>query len=725
MNVADEMAVDVAGGRQILLAFASLEVGDEAGAMSAAAVLCSGREHRLLGELIKTLVRENSAVYRLSNGLCLACDMQIYNEVAVTLAAVFKRISQLTTNKEKSIFIAVAPSALGIPFAQILDPDVAVVVIPRGELSEVVLVHELAHAVLSSGNRFLDEGFADLASQGEGIEECRVHGPPLADLLTRDWSGDLQFRTAWDSETERRGLRKRARDVVGALMERSGKQGLEEIFSSIKASPDEVVAIVSMNLGMSLTEWDNRDTSELVKLEQRLAAAQVNRDIPALQGIASESFEVAICVSSWRYIDLGITAELSAARELLLRGDRVEPGLVTVTDQWFAKAVHFGLPRSRQLGLKAHREMLSLVAASNARLTSRASASAKRVGELLKAALQADPSDRDAYNALDQLSRRMRAKPDPIGKYAAIPSDGPGVIEGEPAIEVRGISYVASSGFSLEVDRLSIKQGERIALVGPNGSGKSTLLEVLLGLIPASGFRSIFGRMVTNAGVAINDRPRVGALLAQAPIQRSTTVSEAIRLVDAVFGTADEAVFAALDIEELQPKRVSDLSRGQYQRVMLYHALGHSPDLIILDEPSLGLDARLSKALRSLLYGRWGESRTIIVCSHHPDDLETADRVLVMRGGRIRQEGSLVDLLGALDWTWKGLLRGVDTTRCAQLMRTLPDHKRSVVSGGELISFGGPAFGREFQSFASTQPFSEATLRRANIEDIIPDERGI
>lgn len=688
-------------------------------ARNALAHLPSVRGSELAHEAVSAAVHADMSVLSVTGSMIVTCEVERLPAVQTMLQFAFDRLGSFVDAAEGMVLIVVADGRLGIPFTQLVQNGLTVVGVPPDRLCKTVLTHELAHAVLASGNRLLDEGFADLVSEPSDAPRAPPHGPPLGDLLTEDWTNDLQFGKAWRNEQQRRGLRQRARDLVEALLERNGPTELRALFGYVRSEPEHVVAIVETNLGMSLRDWDNRPTPELLDLQQRIGAAQNDRDLVALQALAAEALEAAIGAPSWRSIDLGVVAELASARECLLRGDPVEPTLISTADSWIVRATQLGLPKSRQLVLSAHRETLALIAANNAGLSSRAASSAARISGLLEAALDLEPNDLDASGAHDRFLAYKRLAPSAVAHAAAVASD---VIRSEgsvPAIELKGISYTAPAGFSLEIEHLSVAVGERLALVGPNGSGKSTLLEVVLGLIPSRGERLVFGKGVTNSGLDVVDRRRVGALLAQAPIQRTTSVSEAVVLVDAVFGRADPLVYDALGISEIAKKKVGELSRGQYQRVMLYHALGHSPELIILDEPSLGLDQQFGQNLRKLLYGDWGAGRTIVVCSHHADDLGKADRVVLMKDGRLQRHGKISDLIATLDWTWRGILEGVDAVRGLRLVQTLDDHRRSKGERDTITSFGGASFAREFAAFALSQPYTHLSLRRAGIEDVI------
>jgi ABC-2 type transport system ATP-binding protein len=198
-------------------------------------------------------------------------------------------------------------------------------------------------------------------------------------------------------------------------------------------------------------------------------------------------------------------------------------------------------------------------------------------------------------------------------------------------------------GPHLAVDRVSltVAPGEIVGLLGPNGSGKTTILRILAGYLrPSAGTARISGLDVVDDSLAA--RRRVGYVPEDAPLYGGMTVREFLafmgRLKGLTAGGLTAAVTAATERLDLGPMRgipIGRLSRGYRQRVAIAQALLGSPDLLILDEPTNGLDPRQIIEMRELIRSLGGE-RTILVTSHILGEIErVADRVAILLDGRL------------------------------------------------------------------------------------------
>jgi len=198
-------------------------------------------------------------------------------------------------------------------------------------------------------------------------------------------------------------------------------------------------------------------------------------------------------------------------------------------------------------------------------------------------------------------------------------------------------------GPRLAVDRVSLAvgPGEIVGLLGPNGSGKTTILRILAGYLrPSAGTARISGLDVVDDALA--SRRRVGYVPEDAPLYGGMTVREFLAFMGRLKGLATAGLTAAVDaaVERLGlgPVRgiqIGRLSRGYRQRVAIAQALLGSPDLLILDEPTNGLDPRQIIEMRELIRSLGGE-RTILVTSHILGEIErVADRVAILLDGRL------------------------------------------------------------------------------------------
>lgn len=201
---------------------------------------------------------------------------------------------------------------------------------------------------------------------------------------------------------------------------------------------------------------------------------------------------------------------------------------------------------------------------------------------------------------------------------------------------------------------LSCQKGWTLALAGPNGSGKSTLLRLLAGLEPCDGGRlEVLGGSPRDRAVAA----RIGYAPQEPPARLDLTFRDALRLAAALrgFGTRDgrARVDELLDELGLAPHadlRVSRGSGGMARRLGLALAFLHAPELVLLDEPTAGLDADGFAALDRLLERARREGASVVVASHLPGDLTgRADELAIVLDGRVAARGAPREVLAGRD----------------------------------------------------------------------------
>lgn len=205
---------------------------------------------------------------------------------------------------------------------------------------------------------------------------------------------------------------------------------------------------------------------------------------------------------------------------------------------------------------------------------------------------------------------------------------------------------------------LVLGPGETVAVLGPNGAGKSTLLGVIAGLLrPDSGRAEVDGKVLFNLDGGANawtaPHHRSTALLAQEPLlfphlNALENVAFGPRSAGMARSAARESAgewLAAVDAAELASRRPSELSGGQAQRVAVARALAANPEVLLLDEPMAALDIHAAPLLRRLLKKVLAGRRAIIVTHDVLDALMLADRVIVLEGGRITEEGPTREVL--------------------------------------------------------------------------------
>jgi ABC-2 type transport system ATP-binding protein len=207
-----------------------------------------------------------------------------------------------------------------------------------------------------------------------------------------------------------------------------------------------------------------------------------------------------------------------------------------------------------------------------------------------------------------------------------------------PAIETFGLSKTYERTVRALVDLdLRVERGEVFGYLGPNGAGKSTTIRLLLDLIhPTAGRASLFGLDTRAAGVA--SRRNVGYLPGDLRLADRLTGREQLASLARLRGSVDaslrDELCERLDVDLDRPIR--QLSKGNRQKLGLVQAFMHRPDLVVLDEPTAGLDPLLQGEVRSLLRETAEEGRTVFLSSHSLDEVQhVADRVGVIRAGRL------------------------------------------------------------------------------------------
>jgi ABC-2 type transport system ATP-binding protein len=225
---------------------------------------------------------------------------------------------------------------------------------------------------------------------------------------------------------------------------------------------------------------------------------------------------------------------------------------------------------------------------------------------------------------------------------------------GASAIEITGLRVKRGHNLVLPDLSLSVEPGSVTALLGPSGCGKTTLIRSIVGVqIVEAGEVRVLGRPAGSREL----RSRVGYVTQAPSVYADLTVRENLRFFARVLGVSDEGIDEAIEtvsMGEFRDRVVVDMSGGQRARVSLATALLGDPDVLMLDEPTVGLDPVLRQDLWETFYSLASKGKTLLVSSHVMDEAANCDRLALMRDGRLLSVATPAEVLketGASDLT--------------------------------------------------------------------------
>lgn len=223
------------------------------------------------------------------------------------------------------------------------------------------------------------------------------------------------------------------------------------------------------------------------------------------------------------------------------------------------------------------------------------------------------------------------------------------------AIEADSLSVSFKHGNQVHhaLDHVSfrVESGRTVGFIGPNGAGKTTTLHILLGfLAPDKGTAKLFGRDTSSP----SSRALIGYLSEHPECYKYMTGREYLRMTARLFGMPGDAskprIQSLLDEVELSPhadKRIATYSRGMLQRIGLAQAMINDPELLILDEPTNGLDPLGRMRIRHIIEDLKSRGKTIFFSSHELSEIETVcDEIIMIASGRIIRQGAVSELIG-------------------------------------------------------------------------------
>jgi ABC-2 type transport system ATP-binding protein len=278
----------------------------------------------------------------------------------------------------------------------------------------------------------------------------------------------------------------------------------------------------------------------------------------------------------------------------------------------------------------------------------------------------------------------------------------------EPILEVREI-FKAYQGFALKDISFTLPRGYIMGLIGPNGAGKTTLLKMMLDLVrPDAGEIRIFGLDARTDGEAI--RSRIGFVHEEPSFHEALSVMAAADAVGPFYPGWDEGAFRSLAREFGLPleKKLKTLSQGNRTRFALAVALSHGAELLLLDEPSSGLDPAFRRTLLDRLAGVIeGGDASVLFSTHITSDLDrVADYITFLQGGRLNFSVTRDEVLET-----HALVKGG--------LSLLTEETRQLLTGYVSGEFGFVGLTSDARATAEALKGEEIVMERATLEDVV------
>lgn len=269
-----------------------------------------------------------------------------------------------------------------------------------------------------------------------------------------------------------------------------------------------------------------------------------------------------------------------------------------------------------------------------------------------------------------------------------------------PMLATYGLSKRYGERDAVKALDLRVDRGLVYGFLGPNGAGKTTTIRMILGLIrPTAGRVEVDGQDVQEAGGEV--LPRVGALIEAPALYGYMTGRDNLRAFASVLGgTSNERigeVLVTVGLEDRAKDRVKSYSLGMKQRLGLAVALLQDPDLVVLDEPTNGLDPAGVIEMRSLLRGLAADGRTVFVSSHVLAEVQQiCDRVAIINRGELVREGAVADLTNAHG---EFVVRVADPAAAVALLRQQPWGLEARLDGEAVVTQSPTGRGKDLAQF--------------------------
>ena len=281
-----------------------------------------------------------------------------------------------------------------------------------------------------------------------------------------------------------------------------------------------------------------------------------------------------------------------------------------------------------------------------------------------------------------------------VGQPGSLAPPGDPAADASVVIETRGLSKVYRDFWgrqkvhALKALDLEVKKGEIFGLLGPNGSGKTTTIKLILGLLfPTSGQALVFGRDASD----VQKNERIGYLPEESYLYKFLNAEETLDFYGRLFNMSAKVRRERVDqlihrvgLHAARRRQLKEYSKGMTRRIGLAQALINDPELIVLDEPTTGLDPIGTRQMKDTILELREQGKTILMCSHLLADVQdVCDRIAILYQGELKELGRVDRLLTVQDVT-QVQARGLSEAAEREIAAVIAKH------GGELVAMEHP-----------------------------------
>ncbi len=271
--------------------------------------------------------------------------------------------------------------------------------------------------------------------------------------------------------------------------------------------------------------------------------------------------------------------------------------------------------------------------------------------------------------------------------------------ESEVVIETRGLGKIYRDFWgrkkvqALKALDIQVQRGEVFGLLGPNGSGKSTTIKLILGLLfPSTGRAFVFGKEATE----VTKNERIGYLPEESYLYKFLNAEETLDFYGRLFDMPSrvrrertERLIQLVGLQKARRRQLKEYSKGMTRRIGLAQALINEPDLLVLDEPTTGLDPIGTREMKDLILRLRDQGKTILMCSHQLADVQdVCDRIAILYQGELKELGRVDSLLKVQDVT-EILAKGLSEQAKQEIREVIARH------GSQLLQLDNPTMTME------------------------------